>query len=91
MGDGPSRRGYLSEYETVNSIREHLKWLGGELPSKRINIEEKDFSSAPIYHFYAISRDKNDQFGQLFGLCKTAEKRKMLLKELEDLLKIIKG
>jgi len=34
------------------SLEEHLDWLDGKLPSELFSENDKDFSNAPIYHFF---------------------------------------
>ena len=70
-------------------IKEHINWLNGELPSQK-NTHEKDFSEAPIYHFY---NDRKDPLAKLWSLDlnQSPAKRKVLLDELERLLKFVKG
>jgi len=70
-------------------IKEHMDWLNGEMPSQK-KLHEKDFSEAPIYHFYC---DRKDPLSKLWSLDlnQSPTKRKVLLNELTRLLAFIKG
>jgi len=85
------RSRYLSDFEKDISIGRHLKWLDGEMPSKRKNLEEKDFTYAPIFQFYLTEIGTRDILYKLWKVGSPPDKREVFLKELQDLLKFIKG
>jgi len=68
-------------------IKEHLAWLNGELPSQKEI--EKDFSEAPIYHFYHGRKDPLLKLWNLI-LALPPKHHKRALDELSKLLRFIK-